>query len=193
MSASRIAKIEVSGFRGIGHATVDFPKHGVIIGPNGCGKSTIIDAMSLVMGQIRMVPQLTEHDFFGCSPSPSCRFRIVATLTGFTRNDPAYNQEWFRSGRAVEKWIDQSTGMVKAARGADGDQLCAQIGFAARFDHEDLEVNTVRYFHDDDSMVDPFDDEAVALVPGRLIKDTGYFVLPARRTWAGTMSFSSRA
>lgn len=191
MSASRIARIEVHGFRGIGHAIVDFPKHGVIIGPNGCGKSTIIDALSLVMGQVRMVPQLTEHDFFGGSPTPSCRFRIVATLTGFPRNDPAYNQDWFRSGRAVEKWIDTNTGTVKAAKETDGDQLCAQVGLAARFDHEDLEVNTVRYFHDDDSMVDPFDDEAVTLVPGRLIKDVGYFVLPARRTWAGSMSFSS--
>ena len=38
---------------------------------------------------------------------------------------------------------------------------------------------------------DVFDDEIYASVPGLLIRDIGFFIVPANRTWDRMMSFNS--
>lgn len=186
----RVLSLAIEGFRGINKARLTFPNQVALIGPNGAGKSTIVDALSLVFGRQKLVRELTEHDFTGSSPRPEHRIRIVATLGGFPKNDPVNYPQWFREGRAVEKWWDAATKKVVPVRGKDRE-LVVQIGYAARFDHEDLDVKYRRYFHDDDDIVDAFDEDNVVRLPDRLLSEIGYFVLPARRTWAGTISFGS--
>ena len=93
-------------------------------------------------------------------------------------------------GRAIPKWID-ADGTLHSSSAKDR-RLAGELGFAARFDHTDLTVETVRYFHDDDDVTDPFADEVMlAQIPIRLLGELGYFVLPARRTWEGVTSFNS--
>ena len=58
-----------------------------------------------------------------------------------------------------------------------------QIAFAACFYLQELFVESIRYFHDDDEVSDPILDDVVQSVPNRLFDDIGYFVLPARCTW----------
>jgi hypothetical protein len=64
----RISKLTIRGFRGVKHADINFPQHSVLVGPNNCGKTTIIEALALLFGRDRLVPRLTEHDFFGSDP-----------------------------------------------------------------------------------------------------------------------------
>lgn len=187
----RLLALSIEGFRGIQCANIRFGDHTVIIGPNGCGKSTIIDALSLVLGRARLVRDLTEHDFFGSCPGPTSRIRIIATLGGFSGNDPERHDAWFREGRAVSKWRNGATGEVSPEPKRDAQELCAQIGFAARFDCEELIVEQIRYFHDDDAVTDPFQEGVVQQVPYRFLDDIGYYVLPARRTWEASASFAS--
>lgn len=160
------------------------------VGPNGSGKSTLIDAMNLVFGRQKLVRTLTEHDFTQSNPKIADRIRIVATLGGFGSNDPANFSQWFREGRGVPKWWDPATREALPTNNAESE-LCVQIGFSARFDYEDLEIKTRRYFHDDDEQIDPFDDENVVRFPERLLQEIGYFALPTRRTWAASISFAS--
>ena len=75
--------------------------------------------------------------------------------------------------------------------GQQSKVLCAQMAFAARFELEELIVESLRYFHDDDSVEDPFLDEAIQQIPFQLFDDIGYYVLPARRTWEAAVSFAS--
>lgn len=187
----KLLSLTIDGFRGIRHAIIRFGNHDVLVGPNGTGKSTIIDALSLVFGRTRLVRELTEHDFYGSRPEATSRIRIVVTLAGFDGNDPERNDAWFREGRAVPKWWNSVAGKVEPEPGDEADILCAQIAFAARFDLEDLTVESLRYFHDDDEVEDPFLDDAVQQVPIRLFDDVGYYVLPARRTWEAAASFAS--
>lgn len=187
----KLLALTINGFRGIQHATIRFGDHDVLVGPNGSGKSTIIDALSLVFGRTRLVRELTEHDFYGSCPQATSRIRIVVTLAGFDGNDPERNDDWFREGRAVPKWWNSVAGSVEPEPGDDADILCAQIALAARFDLEDLSVESLRYFHDDEEVEDPFLDDAVQQVPTRLFDDIGYYVLPARRTWEAAASFAS--
>ncbi|MHB8765771.1 MAG: ATP-dependent nuclease [Deferrisomatales bacterium] len=177
-------------FRGISNGRLALPDQVALVGPNGSGKSTIVDALSLVFGRQKLVHDLTEHDFNGSSPQPADRIRIVATVGGFPSNNPDDNTSWFRSGRSVEKWWDPTTKTV-LPEVQPGAFLCAQIGYAARFDHEDLTVKQIRYFQQRDDQVDPFDEEAIDRFPDRLLSEIGFFVLPARRTWSATISFGS--
>lgn len=63
----RVARIEIENFRGIKQAKLLFPKHGVLIGDNNTGKTTILEALDLVLGPDRLnrQPAIDEHDFFG--------------------------------------------------------------------------------------------------------------------------------
>lgn len=187
----RLLTLSIRGFRGVHEADLRFGQHDVLVGPNGAGKSTIIDALSLMFGRTRLVRDLTEHDFYGSRPEATSRIRIVATLAGFDGDDPDRNDNWFREGRAVPKWWDASTGRIEPEPSAHAHTLCAQLAFAARFDLEELLVEQLRYFHDDDDVQDPFLDDAVQPIPSRLFDDVGYYVLPARRTWEAVASFAS--
>lgn len=187
----KLLALAIDGFRGVQHATIRFGDHDVLVGPNGVGKSTIIDALSLVFGRTRLVRDLTEHDFYGSCPEATSRIRIVVTLAGFDGNDPDRNDAWFREGRAVPKWWNSVSGKVEPEPSDDANILCAQIALAARFDLDDLSVESLRYFHDDEEVEDPFLDDAVQQVPTRLFDDIGYYVLPARRTWEAAASFAS--
>ena len=62
----KIAKVEIDRFRGIQKGRIFFPDHGVIVGDNNTCKSTVLEAIDLVLGPDRMRkrPVVGEHDFY---------------------------------------------------------------------------------------------------------------------------------
>lgn len=62
----RAARIKIKNFRGVEQATLILPNHGVFIGDNNTGKTTILEALDLVLGPDRLNrrPPIDEHDFF---------------------------------------------------------------------------------------------------------------------------------
>lgn len=187
----RVVDLRIKNFRGIREAHVRFGQHTVLVGANNCGKTTIIEALALLFGRDRMVRSLTEHDFFGSNPQPADRIQLIATIVGFDGDDPAEHADWFRDDRGVPKWWNPVRGTASATRDDPSWPLACQIGFCARFDQPELEVETVRYFLDDDAVGDVFAEEAAVVVPGRLIRDIGFFLVPASRSWDRIVSFGS--
>lgn len=114
----------------------------------------------------------------------------MATIIDFDSDEPAEHTDWFRDDRGVIKWWNPTTGVVSPTRDNPTWRLACQIGFCARFDRPPLEVETARYFHDD-AAVDVFVDEVWTAVPARLIRDVGFFLVPAGRTWDRVVSFGS--
>ena len=60
----RVSLLEIEGFRGIRTGRVQFLDHTVLIGPNNSGKTTIVEALALVLGRDRLVRNITEHRIF---------------------------------------------------------------------------------------------------------------------------------
>lgn len=187
----RIATLKIKNFRGIKEGFVQFRQHTVIVGSNNCGKSTLIEALTLLFGRDRLIRELTEHDFYGSDPQPADRIEIIGTITGFLDDDPERNPDWFRDDRAVPKWFDETTGTVHPLRASAAWKLCCQIGCQAFFDRDTLAVEMVRYFHDHDVAIDPFVDDMPVPVPGRLIQQLGLFVVRTNRSWDKVLSWGS--
>lgn len=55
----------IKNFRGIKDGEIYFPNRSVLVGDNNTGKSTILEAIDLVLGPERMrhKPVIDEHDF----------------------------------------------------------------------------------------------------------------------------------
>lgn len=187
----RVASLALDNFRGIRTGLIHFKQHTVLVGANNTGKSTIIEALTLLLGRDKLIRELTEHDFFGSNPQPADRIKLVATIADFEGNDPDRHPDWFRDGRAVPKWLDEKTGTVHSLRRGNDWLLCCQIAAQAYFDSESLSVEFIRYFHDDDNPIDPFDGDAPVQVPARLIQQLGYFLVRANRTWEKVLSWGS--
>ena len=62
----RVCRLNIHGFRGIKAASVLLPNHAVLIGDNNTGKTTLLEALDLVLGPDRLnrQPPIDEHDFF---------------------------------------------------------------------------------------------------------------------------------
>lgn len=187
----RVATLKIENFRGVRTGFVRFGKHPVLVGDNNTGKTTIIEALTLLLGRDRLVRELTEHDFYGSCPQPADRIKLVATICDFPNDDPEQSSQWFREGRAVVKWLDETTGVVQPLRDNQAWKLCCQIAVQARFDHESLAVEMLRYFHDHDEPVDPFAEDTPAVIPGKLIQELSFYLVRASRTWDKVFSWGN--
>jgi len=97
----RIAKVHIENFRCIKSADITFPQNAVIVGDNNCGKSTLIEAIDLVLGSDRALrrPVINEYDFFAGkyrAENEKCEILIEITLV----NSPPPKE----AGASQEVW-----------------------------------------------------------------------------------------
>lgn len=61
----KISQLSIQNFRGLRTASLLLPNHAVLIGDNNVGKSTVLEALDLVLGPDRLSRQspIDEHDF----------------------------------------------------------------------------------------------------------------------------------
>ncbi|MFZ6755991.1 ATP-dependent nuclease [Undibacterium sp. Ji50W] len=187
----KVATLKIENFRGVRTGFVRFGRHPVLVGDNNTGKTTLIEALALLLGRDRLVQELTEHDFYGSCPQATDRIKIIATITDFRDDDPEQSSQWFREGRAVVKWLDEATSEVHPLRNYPAWKLCCQLAFQARFDQESLSVETFRYFHDHDAPLDPFAEDTPIAVPGKLIQEISFYLVRASRTWDKVFSWGN--
>ena len=61
----RVRRLSISNFREVSTGAVDFTGHTLLVGGNNVGKSTVCEALDLVLGPERLFrrPVVDEHDF----------------------------------------------------------------------------------------------------------------------------------
>ncbi len=62
----RVRRLRIQGFRGIQSGVVDFAANTLLVGGNNAGKSTVCEALDLLLGPERLYrrPVVNEHDFY---------------------------------------------------------------------------------------------------------------------------------
>lgn len=62
----KVVQLSIENFRGIKSAKLQFDQHTLLVGANNVGKSTICEALDLVLGPDRLnrFPSVEEFDFY---------------------------------------------------------------------------------------------------------------------------------
>lgn len=137
----RIARVNVENFRGIASGCVTLGGHSVFVGDNNVGKSTLLEAIDLVLGPERLArrPVIDEHDFYAGryrddegNPVP---IRVEVVVSDLSDEQ----QRHFREH--VEWWSATTKAMLEGppAEGTDSDDVSAalRVCFEGRYDAEE--------------------------------------------------------
>ena len=135
----RVSRLSIKNFRGIDTAVLDFSGHTLLIGGNNVGKSTICEALDLVLGPDRLnrTPPVEEFDFRnaryltddGETPIPLRIEAILVDLTDDIRTMCAANLEFWHK---VDKRL-LGEGEIEATDDPNVE-LCLRLVTVAQYD-----------------------------------------------------------
>ncbi|SJZ77930.1 ATP-dependent nuclease [Sediminibacterium ginsengisoli] len=182
----RIAYIDIQNFRGIKKGHIKFDGHSVLIGDNNTGKSTVFEAIDLVLGPDRLsrVPVVDEHDFYNGiylnegQPVPITIEVLVIDLTDEQKRRFFNNLEFWDF--ANDKLIIESE---LDATNRTHVKECLRLRFIGKYDETEDDFNGETHFcwpEREDSQFSKF---------GKFDKrECGFLYLRALRTGARALS-----
>ncbi|WP_324353498.1 AAA family ATPase [Methyloceanibacter sp.] len=168
----KVARVDIENFRGIKAGTLLLPNHAVLIGDNNIGKTTVLEAIDLVLGPDRLNrrPPVDEHDFFqgsyrapgavppdgtdtpaegqaeetGESGGEAPRIEVEVCVVGLSDEQKA------RFGDYIEFWNSESDTFYDAPdpAGVDADHIteALRVTFLGRYDPEEDDFEGGTYF-----------------------------------------------
>lgn len=185
----RVTQMKIENFRGIKSATLNFDGHTLIIGGNNVGKSTICEALDLVLGPDRLsrTSPVEEFDFFnakylaedGTTPIPLRIDAVLTDLTGDIQSLCASNLEFWEKN---EKRL-LAEGEVKATDNASVE-LCLRLTTIAHYDPEEDQfvARTIYTGTEGESEEEP------KSIPNRVKRSIGFLYLRTLRTGSRALS-----
>lgn len=185
----RVSRLSVENFRGIKKAELHFSGHALLIGGNNVGKSTVCEALDLVLGPDRLnrTPPVEEFDFRnagyldadGETVIPIRIEAILVDLTDDIKTLCAANLEfWHKTERRL-----LGEGEIAAADDPNVE-LCLRLITLARYDiDEDQFVARTIYGRSDDDV----EGEPKA-IPVRVKRAIGFLYLRTIRTGSRALS-----
>lgn len=139
----RVRRLTIENFRGVSQGSVDFVGHTLLVGGNNIGKSTVCEALDLILGPERLFrrPVIDEHDFHSGAylndEGGPIEIRIKAVLVDLS--DEARR----RFGGHLRRWNDK-TGIfldeeADALDHADGNDAiwALPLLFIGRYDRDE--------------------------------------------------------
>ncbi|BBX01946.1 hypothetical protein BST36_30230 [Mycolicibacterium moriokaense] len=198
----RARYLRIQNFRGTKDGEVHFQPHTLLVGGNNVGKSTICEAMDLVLGPERLYrrPVIDEHDFYlgqyVDDEGNPLDVRIDLVLTDLA------DEERRRFGDQHLRLWDNDTGLFiddepGGSERADGETVewGLPVCFIGRYDKDEDDFVGETYFSHPEPVPDELDPEQLASLGGgrsvfhrthkRLV---GYVYLRALRTGSRALS-----
>ncbi|APV49474.1 ATP-dependent endonuclease [Betaproteobacteria bacterium GR16-43] len=159
----RVAQISIRNFRGIRDGTLLLPNHAVLVGDNNIGKSTVLEAIDLVLGPERLArrPSIDEHDFHAGDyldlegkPVP---IEIEVVVVGLGEDQIVYFKDH------LEWWKESTQKLLDSPPAEATDELdvvaALRVRFRGLYEAEDDDFSAETYFASpkkDDGSLDPF-------------------------------------
>ncbi len=185
----KLTKLTIHNFRGIRSAELLFDGHTLLIGRNNVGKSTILEALELVLGPDRLArtPPVEEFDFYnalyldadGHTPIP---IRIEVLLTDLTeevaRRCFANLDHWHKDEQRL-----LGPGEIDLVDAAHVER-CLRLTTIAKYDPEEDQFVARTIYSGEEA---PDADEPRA-VPVRVKRAIGFLYLRALRTGSRALS-----
>jgi putative ATP-dependent endonuclease of OLD family len=146
----RISRVRIQNFRGIAQGELHFRRHAVLVGDNNTGKSTVLEAIDLVLGPERLSrrPIIDEHDFYagryiGDEENP-VEIKVEVVVVDLT-------DEQARHFRDHVEWWDETTSSLldnpPPERTDDQGVLRAlRVAFVGNYDEEEDDFRGFTYF-----------------------------------------------
>ena len=156
----KVSRLIIKNFRGIKAADLFLPDHVVLIGDNNVGKSTVFEALDLVLGPDRLNrrPPVDEHDFFqslyrGQGEERPPEVHIEATITHL-------NSEQRNRFKDYIEWWDQNEHKLLTdppLESVDQDHVthALRVAFSGSYDEEEDDFMGTTYFSRSDEEGDP--------------------------------------
>jgi putative ATP-dependent endonuclease of OLD family len=146
----QIARVRIENFRGILSGELFLSEHNVLVGDNNTGKSTVLEAIDLVLGPERLSRQnvIDEHDFYAGSyldfDEKPIEIKVEVVIVGL--NDE--QQRHFLDH--LEWWNVESTCCLDSppAESTDLPQVipALRVGFTGCYDKEEDDFIAKTYF-----------------------------------------------
>jgi putative ATP-dependent endonuclease of OLD family len=136
----KVKRLVIRNFRGVSEGVVDFASHTLLVGGNNVGKSTVCEALDLVLGPERLYrrPVVDEHDFYKGAyldhEGRPTEIRIEAILTELSE------EAELRFHRHLRRWSNKKACFVDEAGGGpevgDEEDTCwaLPVLFIGRYD-----------------------------------------------------------
>lgn len=196
----RVRLLEVENFRGIAAGRVVFQQHTLLVGGNNIGKSTVCEALELVLGAERLYrrPVIDEHDFtygdyLGDAETPrEIRIRVVLTHLSMEQS-LRFFQHLRRWDDTTLSFVDEQAGGLQAADD-QGTVWALPLIFIGRYDREEDDFLGETFFDHPIPELDELDEERASLGQGRSVftrahkRLCGFVYLRALRTGSRALS-----
>ncbi|MGH9462407.1 MAG: ATP-dependent nuclease [Vicinamibacteria bacterium] len=163
----RVRKLTIENYRGIAKGEVEFLGHTLLVGGNNSGKSTVCEALDLVLGPERLGHRsiVDEHDFHRGrymidEAGNPITIRIEALLVDLSAEARRrFNANLRRWDERHDKFVDEA-GEGPEAADREGTYWALPIVFLGRYSATDDDFEGDTFFAHPKREVDPTDEEA---------------------------------
>ncbi len=165
----RVRQLSIENFRGVRRGEVRFESHTLLVGGNNVGKSTICEALDLVLGPERLNrrPIVDEHDFYKgtyleSAPDTPVEILIRAVLIELDAvQERRFSSHLRRWDDATCKFIDEEAGGLERAD-SQGVLWALPVVFFGRYDAEEDDFVGETFFDHPVPPADELDEEQKA-------------------------------
>lgn len=170
----KVRQLEIENFRGVRAGKVVFADNTLLVGGNNVGKSTVCEALDLVLGPERTSrrPVVDEHDFHRSTYVDADKKAVPIIIRAVVVDLP--DEARRRFGGHLRRWNDTDRSFVddleNGAEQADDEGVtwALQVSFRARYDAVEDDFDADTFFEHPLPELDELDDEeASSLGEGR--------------------------
>ena len=164
----KIVQVNIKNFRGIKECEILLPDHGVLVGDNNVGKSTVLEAIDLVLSpdRLRRRPVVDEHDFFAGDyldkDGEPIEIKVDVIVAGLNKEHQRifYDQVKFWDTHINRLLHDSPQVLTPESTDRDGILRAIHVVFEGMYDKEEDDFIGKTYFQpvkdEEDEDIDKF-------------------------------------